>query len=104
MASLRAERDRLEENDIKVLGISVDAPETQIAFADSLDLHFPLIPDVGRNLSILYGAANDPNQLASRMSVLIDKQGVVRWIDKHVDVRTHGADVLAKVSELGMVE
>jgi len=34
--------------------------------------------------------------------VLIDKTGVVRWIDRDVNVQTHGADVLAKMRELGL--
>lgn len=36
------------------------------------------------------------------MTVLIDKQGIVRWIDRDVQVSTHGADVLAKMRELGI--
>jgi peroxiredoxin len=38
------------------------------------------------------------------MSVLIDKDGIVRHIDKQVNVRSHGADVIMKMRELGMVQ
>lgn len=31
------------------------------------------------------------------MSVFIDKDGVVRWIDNQIDPRTHGKDVLARL-------
>jgi peroxiredoxin len=34
------------------------------------------------------------------MSVLIDKQGIVRWIDRQINPTTHGMDVVAKVKEL----
>ena len=37
------------------------------------------------------------DQMAARMSVFIDKNGIVRWIDKQINPRTHGADVLARV-------
>jgi peroxiredoxin len=37
------------------------------------------------------------------MSVLIDKKGIVRLIDRAVQVRTHGPDVLAQMRELGML-
>jgi len=45
-----------------------------------------------------------PNQLAGRMSVLIDKTGVVRLIDKKVNVLTHGKDMIEKMRELGLAK
>lgn len=36
------------------------------------------------------------------MSVLIDKDGIVRRIDKQIDVKTHGSDVPAKIKSLGL--
>jgi hypothetical protein len=36
------------------------------------------------------------------MSILIDRDGTVRWIDRAVQVRTHGPDVLLKLRELGL--
>lgn len=102
---MRDEYSRLRAANIDVLAVSVDAAggeQGQIAFAKHLNLPFDLVPDTGRNLSILYGAANSPDQLAARISVLIDKEGVVRWIDKQINLKTHGADVLAKAQELGL--
>lgn len=93
--------------DTEVWAVSVDAAEGekgQIEFAKRWNLQFPLIPDVGRNVSVLYGAAQNPNQLASRMSVLIDKDGIVRLIDKQVDIYTHGSDMLLQMRRLGIIE
>lgn len=103
LESLRNAWPQLQENDVEVWGVSVDpaaGEKGQRAFAEFLKLPFPLLPDTGRNLSILYGAAQSPNQTSSRMSVLIDKQGIVRWIDKQINPTTHGLDVVAKVEEL----
>ena len=103
LESLRDAWPQLRENDVEVWGVSVDPAEGekgQRAFAEFLKLPFPLLPDTGRNLSILYGAAHSPNQTSSRMSVLIDKQGIVRWIDKQINPTTHGTDVVARVKEL----
>ena len=72
----------------------------QRAFAAQLNLDFPLIPDTDRNLSILFGAAYSRLQLPSRMSVLIDKAGIVRLIDKQINPRTHGVDMVAKLRAL----
>ena len=33
---------------------------------------------------------------------LLDRNDIVRWIDTDVRVQTHGADVLAKIGELGL--
>jgi peroxiredoxin len=61
-----------------------------------------LVPDTDSKLSLLYGAGQTPTNLASRMTVFIDKQGIVRFIDRAVNVKTHGADVLARMKELGL--
>lgn len=75
----------------------------QLAFARQLSLTFPLIPDVGKNLSMLYESALSPDQPApGRLTVLIDRDGIVRFIDRAVQVRTHGPDMLLKMRELGM--
>ena len=62
------------------------------------------MPDTGRNLSLLYGAALNPEMLASRMTVLIDKNGIVRLIDKRVIPRTHGPNILMQMRALGMIQ
>jgi peroxiredoxin len=93
-------------SETEVWAVSVDPAEGekgQKAFAERWNLQFPLIPDEGRNLSILYGAAENPVQLASRMSVLIDKDGIVRLIDKKVDVYTHGNDIIMEMRRNGMI-
>ena len=75
----------------------------QLAFARQLSLTFPLVPDVGKNLSMLYESAFSPDQRApGRMTVLIDRDGIVRFVDRAVQVRTHGPDMLLKMRELGM--
>ncbi len=106
LESLRNAWPQLQESDIEVWGVSVvpaEGEKGQRAFAEFLKLPFPLLPDTGHNLSILYGAANSPNQTSARMSVLIDKQSIVRWIDKQINPTTHGLDVVAKVKELEKV-
>jgi peroxiredoxin Q/BCP len=100
LSSLRDVHDSLQKEKTTVWAVSVDPADGekgQRAYARDLALPFPLVPDSGRNLSILYGAARNSYQLASRMSVLIDKNGTIRWIDKQINPHTHGSDVLARV-------
>jgi len=88
------------------VAVSVDpaeGPQGQIAFAAHLGVDFPFLPDTGRNVTLLYN-----NLLADtrsgRMSVLIDKEGIVRLIDKDVHIRTHGAEMLARMREMGLAK
>jgi Peroxiredoxin len=104
LASLQKNESALQAKGVSVVAVSVDPSDVQQAFAASLDAQFRFIPDAGRNLCILYGATKNTTDLAQRMSVLIDKSGIVRWIDTNVNVATHGADILAKMRELGMAQ
>jgi peroxiredoxin Q/BCP len=104
LASLQRELPNFTRDETEVWAVSVDPAEVQAAFAAKLGLRFPLLSDTERKLSLLYGAAQDKTDLAARQSVLIDKSGVVRWIDGDVHVEIHGADVLAKMRELGMAK
>ena len=107
LSSLRDVKAQLDAAQTDVLAVSVDPADGekgQKAFAAQWQLNFPLLPDTDRKLSLLYGAAQTPTDLDSRMTVLIDKSGIIRWIDRDVNVKTHGADVLAKMRELGMMK
>lgn len=102
LSSLRDRFPGLLASNTEVWAVSVDEADGetgQNAFARELNLPFPLLPDVNRNICLLYGAANASNELAQRQSVLIDKDGIVRWFTRNVSVMTHGEDVLAKVAE-----
>ena len=81
---------------------AADGERGQRAFAHELKLTFPLLPDTQRQITKLYGATGNADDMAARQSVLIDKNSIVRWIDTNVSVQTHGADVLTKMRELGL--
>ena len=104
LTSIQAEKTAFHANDIEVLAVSIDAADVQIAFAQRWNLGFALVPDVGRNLSMLYGAAQSVDDLAARQSVLIDKNGIVRFIDRNVDIHSHGADMLKKMQSLRLTK
>jgi len=106
LTSLQREFPNFKRLNTEVWAVSVDEGNGdggQLKFAKDLGLTFPLIPDVDRKLCLLYGAVQKKTDLAARMSVLIDKEGIIRWIDHDVNVETHGSDILAKMRELGMI-
>jgi peroxiredoxin len=75
-----------------VLGVSVDFNDANKVFAEKLGLTYPLLSDFRRQVSRDYGVlyddpsmANDPKKIplylrAKRSWFIIDKQGVVRYI------------------------
>jgi peroxiredoxin len=75
-----------------VLGVSVDFNDTNKAWAEKLGLAYPLLSDTRRQMTKAYGVlqddpamANDPQRIpaylrAKRAWVVIDKEGVVRYI------------------------
>ena len=98
--SLRDSYADLQKLDVEVWAVSTDSadgPQGQRAFAEKYKLPFPLLPDTDRKISMAYGAAQSKEQMAARMSVLIGKDGKIIWIDKQLDPRTHGADVVKRL-------
>jgi peroxiredoxin len=68
-----------------VLGISVDAPFANAAFATKNDINFPILSDYQREMVKAYDVAHDdfaglPGYTAAKRSVfVIDGEGAVRW-------------------------
>ena len=102
LASLRDAYAALQASGTVVVAVSTDDAATVAAFARELHLPFAVLSDPKRQIALAYGAVQDATQAPSRLSFLLDKTGVVRWIDGEVHVQTHGADVLAKIGELGL--
>ncbi len=102
LASLRDACRALEATGTRVVAVSTDDAAQVRAFATQLHLPFPVISDTSRQIALSFGAVQSATDAPSRLSFLIDKSGVVRWIDTDVHVATHGTDVLAKIHELGL--
>jgi peroxiredoxin len=74
-----------QELGVQVLGIAAEHSFSQIPFADSLHLPYPLLSDypalqVIQRYTGLQPHPSDPHRMAARRTlVLIDTQGIVRW-------------------------
>lgn len=82
--------------------VSVDPPETNKAFAQSLGVDYPLLSDPTRGVAQAYGVADADQSYASRWTFYIGVDGRILHIDKRVSPTTHGQAVAAKLSELGV--
>ncbi len=91
----------LEKMGVQVFGISTQSVESHKRFADKEKLNFPILADVGGKVAKKYGVLKMTG-VAGRATFLMDKEGVIRAIDRAVQVKTHGSDVaraLAKILE-----
>ena len=85
MCTFRDQTDQFNSLNAQVLGISVDPPFSQKAWADQHNLTFPILSDFGRQVVNQYGVPL-PNMgrmegyvAAQRAVFIADKDGVVRY-------------------------
>jgi len=74
---------KLEAADTQVLGISMDSSFSNKAWAQQINVTFPLLSDWGGDVTKQYGVYNPKYKAARRVNYLIDKNGKVVnvWID-----------------------
>jgi glutaredoxin-dependent peroxiredoxin len=81
MELLRDRRAEFDEAGVRTFGISRDSPWTHIAWAQALDLNFPLLADWNADAVSGFGVAHDFNgmrDVAERSAFLVDTDGTVR--------------------------
>lgn len=82
LSDYREDYSRLQDLDTEVFGISVDSYASHTEFKKKLNLPFDLLSDWDRQVARDYGAFNEQQKVANRKSFLIDKKGIVRFIQK----------------------
>lgn len=65
----------------EVLGISANAPFSQKAFADFAKINFALLSDRDGKIMKAYGVFDEARRLAKRSYIIVDKEGVIRFLD-----------------------
>ena len=81
--------------------MSLDDPEKNRAFAESLGTSQVLLSDPDGEVARAYGVTALGGLYARRWTFYIDRDGVIRAIDKDVDVSSAGQDIARKLGELG---
>lgn len=69
-----------------------------------MDLDYPILSDPEREAAMAYGLVKNDKGNAKRVTFFIGKDGKILYIDSSVSPRTHGADIAAKLEELGVEE
>jgi thioredoxin-dependent peroxiredoxin len=104
--SLRENSKELHELKVAYFTASVDPPDQNKKFAESLDLDYPILSDPDKSVATAYGVLTQRGNVtfANRWTFYIDKEGVIREIDKKVNAPQAGPDVAAKIKELKLSE
>ena len=83
MQALQQDLKRLDATDTQVLGVSMDSPFANKAFADQIGVTFPLLSDWGGETTRDYGLFVDKYKAARRVNFLIGKDGKI--VEEQVD-------------------
>jgi peroxiredoxin Q/BCP len=83
---------------------STDTAQKNKEFAESLGADFPILADPDKAAAEPYGVLMPMVGMAKRWTFYIGKDGKILAIDKDVKVDTAGADIAAKLGELGVAK
>ncbi len=83
---------------------SVDPPEKNKNFAESVGADYPILSDPEGAVARAYGVTGAVQKFASRWTFYIGTDGKILYIDKDVNSKTHADDVAKKLKELGVTE
>jgi len=83
MQALQQDLKRLDATDTQVLGVSMDSAFANKAFADQIQVTFPLLSDWGGEVTRKYGIFVDKYKAARRVNFLIGKDGKI--MEEQVD-------------------
>ena len=83
MKNFQQNLQKLEAADTQVLGVSMDSPYANRAFAEQIGVTFPLLSDWGGEVTRQYGIYADKYKAARRVNFLIGKDGKI--LEEQVD-------------------
>jgi len=95
--SLRDSYALFREQEIEIVGISYDSPESHARFKEKYHLPFALLSDSTRETAKAYGAYKSiKNYLfPERITFIINEAGTITDILENIDVTNHGEEILA---------
>lgn len=81
---------------------SVDTADYNKKFAESLECDYPILSDPDKSVATAYGVVHEGRAVPERWTFYIDKEGIIKAIDKNVNTTNAAADAAAKLKELGL--
>ena len=87
----------IEATDSVLFGVSVDSVESHKRFRTAQEFGFSLLADTEFKVSTQYSGIIENFNASKRTTFIIDKAGYIRAIDREVNTKTHGEDVVARL-------
>ena len=92
MKAYQSDIAKFEASGAKVFGISTDSLEINTKFHKELGLTFALLSDTDNAASKNFGILNEKMKMAMRATFVIDKKGVITYIEEGgAAISTEGA-------------
>lgn len=82
MKAYQADIAKFEASGAKVFGVSTDALDVNTKFHKELGLTFPLLSDTDNAVSKNYGILNEKMKMAMRATFVVDKKGIITYIEE----------------------
>jgi peroxiredoxin len=82
MKAYQADIAKFEASGAKVFGVSTDALDVNTKFHKELGLTFPLLSDTDNTVSKTYGILHEKMKIAMRATFVVDKKGVITYIEE----------------------
>ena len=83
-----------------ILGISGDSPFCHGEFAKARNVRIPLLSDLHRTAIAAYGVLDEERNVAYRSTVIVDRDGRVRWSQAGDRQMTRSGAEIRRVLEL----
>ncbi len=105
VCSIRDSIDQFKQNDVLIVGISPDSNDSHKKFIKNHQLNFPLLSDEGFELCHKFGVVKEKIVEGKkfigiqRTTFFIDRDGVIQWIERPVNVEGHTERLSAAVQE-----
>lgn len=103
MCGYRDSINAFNETDTILIGISLDTPEKSRAFKDQYHLPFSVVADPDRNIVKKFGVPVINLlfvKMAKRSVFLIDKEGVIRYMNRSYNIQRDEATLINEVKKL----
>lgn len=94
----------LDKMNVAFFTASCDDQETNKKYSQALKLDYPILCDPSKKTAESYGVVDQNRPNPQRWTYYIGPDGKILHIDKAVKTGSHGADVVAKLRELGVPE
>ena len=92
--------DELKKDNVEVVGVSFDSPESHQKFIAKYHLNFPLLADTDGKIADAYGVRMTGRDMARRVSFLIGKDGKIVHVTDTMNADTHLAEMKEAVEKL----